>query len=62
MLGTVILLGLSLPFFYQERALASRAPGGDAMSAESRSRVATLLPLAGIPDPVDLSALAPSKA
>jgi mono/diheme cytochrome c family protein len=58
MLGTVILLGLSLPFFYQERALASRAPGGDAMSAESRSRVATLLPLAGIPDPVDLSALA----
>ena len=49
MLGTVILLGLSLPYVLQERALAQSAPGGDAMSIPSRARVAQLMPSAGLP-------------
>ncbi len=58
MLGTVILIGLSLPYALQERALASSAPGGDATSEASRKRVAELLPLAGLPPAAPLTELA----
>src|SRR5689334_6961041 len=57
MLGTVLLLGLSLPFVFQERALAKAAPGGDVTSDESRARVAQLLPTAGLPKEAPLAEL-----
>lgn len=57
MLGTVILLGLSLPVVLQERSLAGMAPGGDAMSEQSRARVARLLPSAGMPESASVAAL-----
>ncbi len=62
MLGTVILLGLSLPYVLQERALAQTAPGGDAMSDQSRDRVAKLLPTAGLPASVSVATLATEDA
>ncbi len=43
-LGTVILLGLSLPYAFQERQLAA-----EAMSEVNRGRVAQLLPSANLP-------------
>jgi mono/diheme cytochrome c family protein len=46
MLGTIILLGLSLPFVLQERALKTNA---DVTSPEALKRVAALLPSAGLP-------------
>ncbi|WP_428262609.1 hypothetical protein [Haliangium sp.] len=60
MLCTVLLLGLSVPFVARERALAVAAPGGSVYSAESVSRVARLLPMAGLPEGVDVAALATS--
>jgi mono/diheme cytochrome c family protein len=57
MLGTVILIGLSLPFVFQERSLAKGAPGGDAMSPQSQARVAQLLPSAGLPKEAPLGEL-----
>ncbi|MBA3460026.1 MAG: hypothetical protein H0T46_08700 [Deltaproteobacteria bacterium] len=62
MLCTVILLGLSLPFVLQERALAQNAPGGDAMSEQSRARVARLLPAAGMPASASAATLATEDA
>jgi mono/diheme cytochrome c family protein len=62
MLGTVLLLGLSLPFVLQERSLAAAAPGGDVTSTESCARVATLLPSAGLPADVKLAGLATADA
>jgi mono/diheme cytochrome c family protein len=62
MLLTVILTGLSLPVVFHERALAGRAPGGDAMSVESQARVAKLLPNAGLPDGSNLASLATEDA
>ena len=62
MLCTVLLLGLSLPFVLQERALAQTAPGGDAMSEQSRARVARLLPAAGMPASASIATLATEKA
>jgi len=61
MLGTVILLGLSLPYVLQERAMAQAAPGGDALSAPSRARVATLLPSADLPPGAALASLSTEK-
>jgi cytochrome c5 len=49
MLGTVVLLGLSLPFALHEEALAANAPGGGAFTKASQERVARLLPSAGMP-------------
>jgi mono/diheme cytochrome c family protein len=57
MLGTVVLLGLSLPVVFQERALAS-----DALSDASRARVAKLLPTAGLPSDAPLGELATEDA
>jgi cytochrome c5 len=57
MLGTVILLGLSLPYALQERALASAA-----FSDASRARVEQLLPKAGLPSDAPLAELATAKA
>ncbi len=62
MLGTVILLGLSLPFVFQERSLAAAAPGGDVTAPESLARVATLLPSCGFPADVKLDGLASEDA
>lgn len=62
MLGTVLLLALSLPSIMQERALHAGAPGGDALSAASRARVAQLLPQAGLPSDARLSDLSTEKA
>lgn len=46
---TVLLLGLSLPSAFRERALATDTVGGSAYSQENRVRVAALLPLANFP-------------
>ncbi len=62
MLGTVILLGLSLPFIFQEQALAKAAPGGSVFSTASRERVATLLPTAQLPATAPLAELSTTKA
>jgi mono/diheme cytochrome c family protein len=62
MLGTVILLGLSLPFALHEEALAANAPGGDAFSQASQERVARLLPSAGMPDEVNLAELSTASS
>ena len=62
MLCTFLLTGLSLPFAFQERALAARAPGGSAFSEASQERVAKLLPLAGLPGGVDLAPLSDEDA
>jgi hypothetical protein len=59
---SVLLLGLSIPFVFQERALAATAPGGHAYSQESRDRVAMLLPSAGMPGEVDLTRLSSEKS
>lgn len=58
MLCTVVLLGLSLPFVVQERALARSAPGGDAMSLESLARLEAVLPTANLPKEAPLRELA----
>jgi cytochrome c5 len=58
MLGTVVLLGLSLPFVLQERTLAAGAPGGDVTSPDSLTRVGLMLPTAGMPADVKAEALA----
>lgn len=62
MLGTVILLGLSLPFALHEEALAAGAPGGDAFSKASQERVARLLPSAGMPADVNLAELSTASS
>jgi hypothetical protein len=62
MLGTVILLGLSLPYAFQERMLASSAPKGNVTSKESLARVAAMLPTAEFPDGVKLAELATAEA
>lgn len=62
MLGTIILIGLSLPYVLQERALAQSAPGGSVTSPQSLARVAALLPGAGLPKEADLKKLATADA
>ena len=62
MLGTIILMGLSLPYVLQERALAKSAPGGSVTSKESLARVASLLPTAGLPKEADFAKLATADA
>jgi mono/diheme cytochrome c family protein len=62
MLSTIILIGLSLPYVLQERALAQSAPGGSVTSPQSLARVATLLPGAGLPKEADVPKLASAKA
>lgn len=62
MLGTIILMGLSLPYVFQERALAKSAPGGSVSSKESLARVASLLPTAGLPKEADFAKLATANA
>lgn len=62
MLGTIILMGLSLPYVLQERALAQSAPGGSVTSPQSLARVATLLPTAGLPKEANVAQLATAKA
>lgn len=62
MLGTVVLLGLSLPYVFQERALARSAPGGSVTSVASLARVAALLPAAGLPEDADIDRLSTATA
>ncbi len=57
MLFTVLLLGLSIPFVFRERALASSAPGGTVYSQESMERLSKLLPTAGMPKEASLTEL-----
>ena len=47
---TIVLSALSMPHAFREMALASESTGGDVFSEENRSRVAKLLPSAGLPD------------
>ena len=54
---TVLLLGLSLPFVFRERALASEAVGGSVFSVENRQRVARLLRLVDVPPRIPLADL-----
>jgi hypothetical protein len=54
---TVLLGVMSMPAFFRERALAEGAVGGGVYSVENRERVAGLLPNAGYPEGVKLSAL-----
>jgi mono/diheme cytochrome c family protein len=54
---SVLLGAMSLPAFFSERALASGALGGSVYSAQNRDRVAQLLPEAGYPEGVNISAL-----
>lgn len=62
MLGTVVLLGLSLPYALHEEALAANAPGGSAFSKASQERVARLLPSAGLPAEANLDELASASS
>ncbi len=62
MLCTVLLLGLSIPFVFQERALAQSAPGGDVYADASIERVQRLLPMAGLPEEVSIEALTMADA
>jgi mono/diheme cytochrome c family protein len=62
LLCSVLLLGLSIPFVFQERALAASAPGGHAYSAESQARVAELLPTAKLPPEANVASLSTEKA
>jgi hypothetical protein len=54
---TVLLLSLSLPFVFRERALAAQALGGSVFSAENRKRVADLVPAANFPAGTPLTEL-----
>ena len=49
LVSTVLLLGLSLPFVFRERALTAQALGGSVFSSENRKRVADLVPVANFP-------------
>jgi mono/diheme cytochrome c family protein len=49
LLCTVLLLGLSVPFAFRERLLASGAAGGDVFSASNRARVAQQLSMSELP-------------
>lgn len=62
MLGTVVLLGLSLPYFFHERSLAASAPGGGVTSAASLRRVATQLAQAELPPSASVAKLATADA
>jgi hypothetical protein len=58
LLCTVLLLGLSVPFAFRERALANSAAGGDVFSAASRARVAEQLKSAELPSEAKIDDLA----
>lgn len=62
MLGTVLLIGLSVPFVFQERALAGSAPGGSVYSTDSLARVGHLLPMAGLPESAPMDELTTAGA
>ena len=62
MLCTVLLIGLSVPFVFQERLLASTAPGGGVYTQESLDRVAKLLPKAELSADAPLDELATEHA
>ena len=55
---TVLLCGLSIPFGLREFSLARSAAGAGVYSEASRARLATLLPLAELPDNADLAEIA----
>jgi hypothetical protein len=54
---TVLLLSLSLPFVFRERALDAQAIGGSAFSSENRRRVADLVSVANFPAGTPLTQL-----
>lgn len=54
LLCTVLLCGLSIPFGLREFVLARSAAGEGVYSEASRTRLATLLPLADLPENADL--------
>ncbi|MBL4636695.1 MAG: cytochrome c [Kofleriaceae bacterium] len=59
---TVLLAVMSLPAFYREKALADGAVGGSVYSVENRTRVARLLPEAGLPEDANIEELASEKS
>ena len=62
LLCTILLMGLSLPVVFQERALRTAAPGGGVYSDESRARVARLLPSAQLSKDAPLAELSSVQA
>ncbi len=62
LLCSVLLGVMSLPAFFRERALAQGAVGGGVYSVENRERIDHLLPKAGFPDGVDVTALSTVKS
>jgi mono/diheme cytochrome c family protein len=58
MLCTVVLLGLSLPLAFQERALAAKA---EVFSERSKHRMRELLPQAGLPKQANIEKLISNK-
>lgn len=59
---TLLLSGLSMPHAFREMVLAGDVAGGDAYSQENRTRVAALLPTAGLPPDAPLVDLASVEA
>ncbi len=62
LLCTYLLLALSVPFAFKERALRAKALGGDVMSPASLARLARILPEAGLPTGVPVATLATPDA
>jgi cytochrome c2 len=62
LLCTYLLLALSVPFAFKERALRAKALGGDVMSPASLARLARVLPDAGLPAGVPVATLATPEA
>jgi hypothetical protein len=61
LLMTVLLLGLSVPFAFRERALANAAAGGDVFGETNRKRVAQQIVDADVPEEIKKADLATAK-
>jgi mono/diheme cytochrome c family protein len=62
LLFTVLLLGLSLPFAFRERALAAGARGGDVFSESNRQRVAQQIAIAEVDEAAKKADLASTRS
>lgn len=62
LLCTYLLLALSVPFSFRERALARRASGGETFSAANLARIEKQLPNAGFPPEAPLAELSKKES